>query len=223
MEATSEVKMIKQIIKDIPTTIGTPNLKMENKQESTFNLLKGLLSLTSLLLLLSFLTIMYISFQKKKPIVILESDLYAKVIDLDRYQQADHLTIENFTSAFIRHLNLFDSFKLEEFAPIALNMMGPDLQRFYKDKVFTRERVQTIIDKGVNTKTTIKKIEFKKIEASVIPVNISFSRHLTYTLSPKTPVQKINFSGTLILQKLPKRTRDFPYGLKIISYEVNTL
>lgn len=191
--------------------------------ESQFKLLKTMVYILFVLLIGTSFSLMYVTFQKTRPIVILESDLNAKLINLNNPQSIGPITIENFSKSFLRQLNLFDSFQLESSIPIAMNMMGTDLKKFYQTKVFTREFVQNIYDKGVSSVTTFNKIEFKNTKKSIIEINVSFTRNLTYTKNPESPVKKVTLVGKLHVQRLPKRTKEFPYGLKVLFYEVQEL
>ncbi|MBT6121561.1 hypothetical protein HOH45_08885 [bacterium] len=193
------------------------------KFESQYLILKSIIGLLSICLIGCMISLMVVTFQKTRPIVILESDLTAKTIMTENRSFVGPITVENFTKSFIRHLNLFDSYKIEESIPIALNMMGPDLRSYYRHKLLTASFVQNIFDQKISTTTKFKKIDFKDTTSDLISVRVSFSRQLSYTLHPGTPSKKVPLIAKLELQKLPTRTAEFPYGLKAIYYELEKL
>ena len=148
------------------------------------------------------------------PLVIRQTEHDIQVIDVES-SALNEYDIEIFIKHFVHNLNLYDSFKIKD-AYLSLNMMTDSLQRQFVSDVFTQELLDSVKRSKTTTTTTWQEIGFEqqgekiKVEAVYIRKRRSFERE---ALTDKA------IRIDMILDILPTRTKEAPYGLLVSQYK----
>lgn len=124
--------------------------------------------------------------------------------------------IDLFTRHFVTNLNFFDSFRLEEDIPKAMNMMTPALRDFYKKSVITRQFITDIRNRNTNTTTTIKEIQMEMGDTH-IPVTAIYERRIIDYDNDHTST--ILLRADMIIERLDQRSKRYPYGLLVKQFK----
>ena len=145
-----------------------------------------------------------------------------------RYMNNDIEVIENYKAnssvsshdidIFIRHFvhnwSVTDSFRFESDLPRALNMMTPDLSRFYLNQKLTDDFLVTL--KNANYRTEIEIFGRPEYDPDQLIGSVTFKRKMI-NMDDK-PVAFAVVRGDFAIKKLEKRTKDNPYGLLLYKY-----
>jgi hypothetical protein len=179
----------------------------------TNRILLGFIGMLLILLLMS------ISVANKPPLVIREGRLDTSVIENYQNDSAiNEYDIALFIEQFVRRLNFFDPYTIEENIPKALNMMDTDLRDYYKASVITKEFLESIVLRTNKTKTTIKEIVPPDMsQKNVIPVSVTYERAII--TSDSRPISNILIRGEMVIKRLQKRSKQYPFGLAVSQFK----
>ena len=154
-----------------------------------------------------------------KPIIIIESATTNTVLSNKTLRTDKAYNLELFIRHFIEYFNFYDSFDFKHNIPKALEMMHPSLADYYKNDVLTSSFKKQIESLDTYTITNIKKVSHKE-ESGKIKCTISYSRKMIEVKNNRNHYQ-LFFIAEIIIEELKKgRSKEFPYGLKIIDFSL---
>ena len=154
-----------------------------------------------------------ITLSNKDPLVIRESMTDIQVVDAES-SQLNEFDVEIFIRHFTQHLNLYDSYAINN-APLALNMMEPELRsRFLKD-VLNSEIVEQIISTKTTTSTEFNEISFQQ-QGDVIKCVVIYTRKRQSFVQSDLADKVIRLD---LIVSITDRTKDMPYGLLVKEYK----
>lgn len=186
--------------------------------DSEFGQLVVSLRLTQLcVFVLIFLLLFAINKANKPPLIIRYTPSEA-IVDSSFKNNTEITTfdIELFVRHFLEKMNLFDSFSLSKNLPIGLNMMSPDLRSYYQSQVIDDDTLKKIINLGTNSDIEIEDTRIEN-KGEYINVDVVFTRSIMDFTQKKQ--QNLPLKATLVLEVLPERTTDYPYGIRVKKFK----
>lgn len=175
---------------------------------------RALLGIIVLLLGLLFLSIHH---NDKAPIMLRYTQDSIQRVEVD--ENGEQIIVDDamiFAEHFIHLMNVHDSFTLEDKLPRALAMMDQPLQHHINTTLLTNDFLKTVLASNIKTRTTIKEVSLERFDSKFVG-NVVYERYLSSLDS--NAEMKLLIKTELVIENLGKRTKDYPYGLKILKYK----
>jgi hypothetical protein len=154
-----------------------------------------------------------ITISNRDPLVIRETLTDIQVVDVES-SQLNEFDVEIFLRHFTQHLNLFDSYAINN-AHLALNMMEPELRtRFIRD-VLDPKVVEQIKSTKTTTATSYNEISFEQ-QGDQIKCVVIYTRKRESFVQDKLADKVIRLDMIL---SITSRTAEHPYGLLVQEYK----
>jgi hypothetical protein len=193
--------------------------KNKNIPKNTeLGLLSSIVNFNKLLnVLLVLLLLFSISKQDKPPVLIRETAhdiFYTENYVADT--KVNEFDIKLFVKHFVEKINLFDTYSLEKNLPDALNMMTPSLRASYKSKVIPDGVLRDVLELNTRSNIHINSYSIQQ-KSKFIQVSLIYNREIIPLDSANTSVQPLR--AEIIIEVLDKRSKDYPYGLRIKAFQ----
>ena len=193
-------------------------LTNDNRYRSIYHSM-SIINRTLLVIIFILLILLFIAIQNnnKPPIILRYTTDSIKAVETNGAQNGIVLDdVKIFAEHFIRLFNLYDSFSLEDKIPRALSMMDSSLQDIVTNDLLDDKFLSNVINSSIKTRTNIQEISLEKSNSNYIGY-VVYERLLSSLDS--NVESRLLIRTELVIEELPKRSKEYPYGLKVMKYK----
>lgn len=165
--------------------------------------------------MIGLIMLLFISIQRD-PFVIRYAESGAFVESPQPGSHIENEDVEIFIKHFLEKVNLFASYSLESHLPDALNMMTPELRRYYQSEILTDEALKRILDLRTRSTIQIDHIDLYREDGLVI-ASVTYKREVIFFEKDTSEIVPVR--AEMVIEVMNKRTKQYLYGMRLKAFK----